>query len=90
MICSGLHIPEKRLDTLILENIKDRLLQPERITEILSHLIQRKNAQDQSVSNRRSALEKELTEKGEKLKRLYRAIEDGVVELDSDIVFFIC
>ena len=85
MICSGLHIPERRLDTLILENIKDRLLQPERITEILSHLIQRKNAQDQSVSNRRSALEKELTEKGEKLKRLYRAIEDGVVELDSDI-----
>ena len=85
MICNGLHIPEKRLDTLIIENIKDKLLQPERITEILSHLIQRKNAQDQSVSNRRSALEKELNEKGEKLKRLYRAIEDGVLELDGDI-----
>ena len=48
-------------------------------------LIDRQAAKDPSVANRRAALEWEIRDVGEKLARLYRAIEEGVAEIDVQL-----
>ena len=84
-VCKGRHVPQSRLDSLIVENVKNKLLQPERMQIILEALLDRQSERDETVQNRKAALKRELTEKDDRLKRLYRAIEDGVIELDGDI-----
>jgi site-specific DNA recombinase len=44
--------------------------------------IERQGGKDRAVQDRRAALKSELDAKEEKLKRLYRALEDGLVNLD--------
>ena len=84
-VCKGRHIPIARLDTLVLDNVKERLLQPERMASILQELVQRVGAKKSTVDERRSRLLAELADKKERLGRLYRAIEEGIAELDDDL-----
>jgi len=84
-VCKGRHIPMAKLDALVINNVKERLLTPKRLTDILQALIERQSSKDLAVQGRRSALEAELVIKNDKLKRLYRAIEDGFVELDNEL-----
>jgi site-specific DNA recombinase len=84
-VCKGRHIPMASLDDLVLANVKDRLLKPGRLANILEALIDRQSVKESAVQNRRLALEAELIQKNEKLKRLYTAIEDGIVELDQQL-----
>jgi site-specific DNA recombinase len=84
-ICKGRHISMAKLDNLILSNVKERLLNPGRLFNILHALIERQSAKDSAVHHRREALEAELIEKNEKLRRLYSAIEEGIVELDMHL-----
>ena len=71
-----------KLDDLVIDNVKQRLFTPERLTRILESLIERQGGKDRAVQDRRAALKSELAAKEEKLKRLYRALEDGLVDLD--------
>jgi hypothetical protein len=73
-----------KLDALVINNVKERLLTPRRLTEILQALIERQT-KDLAVQGRCSALEAEVVTKNDKLNRLYRAIEDGIVELDNNL-----
>lgn len=82
-MCKGRHIPAATLDDIVLINLKDRVLAPDRIADLLKSLIERQAAKSESADNRLLALQKELTDAGDRLKRLYRSIEDGVVELDD-------
>jgi site-specific DNA recombinase len=84
-ICKGRHISMAKLDNLILSNVKERLLNPGRLFNILHALIERQSAKDSAVHHRREVLEAELIEKNEKLRRLYSAIEEGIVELDMHL-----
>jgi site-specific DNA recombinase len=84
-VCKGRHIPMARLDSLVVNNVKERLLTPKRLTNILQALIERQGAKDLAVQGRRSALEAEVAIKNDKLKRLYLAIENGIVELDNEL-----
>ena len=47
--------------------------------------VQTNRATSNSVQERRTALKAELAQKDEKLGRLYRAIEDGIIELDDQL-----
>jgi site-specific DNA recombinase len=78
-------MPMPKLDDLVLQNVKDRVLLPERLSRILEAIAQRRSQQDQAVADRRRFLETELAGTKQKLARLYRAIEDGVVDLDADL-----
>jgi hypothetical protein len=60
-----------KLDSLVVNNVKERLLTPKRLTNILQALIERQGAKDLAVQGRRSALEAEVAIKNDKLKRLY-------------------
>jgi len=74
-----------KLDALVINNVKERLLTPRRLTEILQALIERQSSKDLAVQGRCSALEAEVATRNDKLNRLYRAIEDGIVELDNNL-----
>ena len=84
-VCKGRHIPMGKLDTLIIEGVKAQLLQPDRMSTILGALMDRQTTKDTAVEERRSVLKSEIKAKDEKLNRLYRAIEDGIVETDDQL-----
>ena len=74
-----------KLDALILENVKQQLFTPDRLTSILEALIERRSHKDQAVADRKAGLAASLAQVQDKLARLYKAIEDGIVELDQDL-----
>ena len=84
-VCRGRHISMAKLDGLVIENVKERLFTPERLTKILESLFERQRAKNRAVEDRRAALAAELAATNEKLNRLYRAIEDGIVDLDAQL-----
>ena len=84
-VCKGRHIPMGKLDTLILEGVKAQLFEPDRMATILGALMDRQTTKDTAVEERRSVLKSEIKAKDEKLNRLYRAIEDGIVETDDQL-----
>jgi site-specific DNA recombinase len=84
-VCRGQHIPMAKLDGLVIENVKERLFTPERLTTILESLLERQHEKNRAVEDRRTALVVELAATNEKLNRLYRAIEDGIVDLDPQL-----
>ena len=84
-VCKGRHVPMARLDTLITTAVNERLLHPERLAVILSTLANLQNGKNKAVDDRRDTLSKELKEKDEKLKRLYSAIENGIIEIDDQL-----
>jgi hypothetical protein len=83
--CSGRHVPMEKLDELILQNVKERLLVAERISALLEALIRRRNDRRDEVAGRQQALKDQLAGTKDKLARLYRAIEEGVVDLDDEL-----
>lgn len=56
---------------------------PERLAMILSSLSSRRSKKANSVNARVTALQREVTDADDKLKRLYRLVEDGMTEMDD-------
>ncbi|MEW6397467.1 MAG: recombinase family protein [Pseudomonadota bacterium] len=81
--CKGRHIPTGTLDEIVVSNLKQRLFAPERLAELLQTLADRRSAKSLAEDNRLVSLRHQLSETEERLKRLYRSIEDGIVELDD-------
>jgi DNA invertase Pin-like site-specific DNA recombinase len=82
-VCKGRHIPTATLDGIIISNLKQRLLTPDRLAALLQTLADRQTAKTDAVDRRLLALQREVSDCGERLRRLYRSIEDGIVELDD-------
>ena len=81
--CPGRTVQMDRLDNLVTKHLMDKLLTGERIWELLSTLATRRAERAASVDARLAALEREAANAEEKLKRLYKLIEDGVAEMDD-------
>ena len=84
-VCKGRHIPTAKLDNLVVDNVKEKLLTPERLSFILEALLERSAAKDVAVAERRRSLDAQVAQAKDKLARLYRAIEEGVIDLDDDL-----
>jgi hypothetical protein len=82
-VCKGRHIPAATLDEIVLTNLKQRVLAPDRIADLLKSLVERQAAKSESADYRLLALQREVGDAEDRLKRLYRSIEDGIVELDD-------
>ena len=82
-VCKGRHIPAAVLDGIVVDGLKQRLLTTDRLTSLLRKLAERQTAKKEAVDRRLVALEREVTECEDRLRRLYRSIEDGIVELDD-------
>jgi len=61
----------------------EQLFAPERLAEMLRSLSVRRAEKAESLNTRLMALQREVTNAEEKLKRLYRLVEDGVTDLDE-------
>ena len=81
--CPGRTVQMDRLDHLVTKHLMDKLLTGDRIWELLSTLATRRAERAASVDARIAALEREAANAEEKLKRLYKLIEDGVAEMDD-------
>ncbi|MEY9387564.1 site-specific DNA recombinase [Bradyrhizobium japonicum] len=82
-VCKGRSIRMDRLDTLVTSHLVERLFQPERLAEILSSLSSRRAEKEDAVNARVTTLQRQVTDADDKLKRLYKLIEDGVTEIDD-------
>jgi site-specific DNA recombinase len=81
--CKGRSIPMDKLDGMVTDHLLERLFKPERIALILASLSSRRAEQAAAVDSRISALQCEVVDADDRLKRLYRLVEDG---LDIDEV----
>ena len=81
--CPGRTVQMDRLDHLVTKHLMDKLLTGDRIWELLSTLATRRAERAATVDARLTALEREVANAEEKLKRLYKLIEDGVAEMDD-------
>lgn len=76
-------MPMSKLDALVTTHMTERLFQPERFAAILSSLSSRRSEKADTLNARVAALEREVTDADNKLKRLYRLIEDGMTDMDD-------
>ena len=81
--CKGRSIRMDKLDTLVTSHLADRLLEPQRLSEMLTSLASKRAAKAATVDARIAALEREADETNERLRRLYKLVEDGVAEMDD-------
>jgi site-specific DNA recombinase len=82
-VCKGRHIPAAVLDGIVVSNLKQRLLTPDRLAALLRSLADRQAAKAEAIDRRLLGLQREATDCDETLRRLYRSIEDGIVVLDD-------
>ncbi len=81
--CKGRSIPMEKLDNLVAAHIADRLLQPERLEEVLASVLDRRQERAERRREHIAELNKRAAETDLRLKRLYDAIEAGIAELDD-------
>ena len=72
-----------KLDLLVTQHMADRLLQPGRLTTLLSSLAGRRWEKAAAVDRRLAALAREAEEADERLRRLYKLVEDGCDHVDD-------
>jgi site-specific DNA recombinase len=82
--CKGRNIVMAKLDNLVTDHLETRLLDPQRVPELLAGLIDRRQAQAAKQDVRLAELRKVAAEADAKLTRLYGAIESGVMDLSDD------
>src|SRR5262249_21343251 len=82
-VCKGRSIPMDKLDPLVTDHLIERLFKPQRLAEILNSLSLRRAEKSQNLNSRLIALQREVTDAEEKLKRLYRLVGDGLTDLDE-------
>ena len=81
--CKGRSIPMGKLDALVTDHLLERLFKPERLALILASLSSRRAEQAAALNSRIVCLQREMIEADDKLKRLYRLVEDGLTDLDE-------
>jgi DNA invertase Pin-like site-specific DNA recombinase len=81
--CKGRSIRMDKLDTLVMSQLIDRLLAPERLKSLLTDLRGRRAARATELNARAQALEARAAEADERLRRLYVLVETGHAELDD-------
>ena len=81
--CKGRSIRMDKLDGLVTGHLVERLFEPERLAVMLDSLAARRAERAESVNSRIMALQGEVADAEDRLKRLYRLVEEGVTDLDD-------
>src|SRR5499427_1548769 len=84
--CAGRTMPMHKLDTLVADHIERRLLQPARLAQTLSSVLDRRGERAERRATHIAALRKRAAEADARLKRLYDAIENGVADLTDPLL----
>src|ERR1700730_814300 len=81
--CRGRSIPMQKLDALVTGHLMERLFKPERVAAILASLSSARVERGAAINTRILGLQREVGDAEDKLKRLYRLVEDGLTDLDE-------
>jgi hypothetical protein len=81
--CKHRSIPMEKLDNLVACHIEDRLLARERLEEVLSLVLERRQERMDRRRGHIAERNKRATEADLRLKRLYDAIEGGVADVSD-------
>ena len=81
--CPGTNIAMAKLDDLVTTALVGRLLTTERVQEILSGLVARRQSRVGPAQARIQALASEVADAEARLKRLYASIEAGIADLSD-------
>src|SRR5215471_2024806 len=84
--CAGRTVPMQKLDTLVADHIERRLLQPARLEQILSSVLDRRKERAVRRTAHIAELRKRAAEADAKLKRLYDAIENGIADVSDPML----
>jgi hypothetical protein len=79
--CPGRTVPMDKLEGVVADHIEPRLLQPKRLEQILSSVLDRRKERAERRTAHIAELRKRASEADGKLKRLYDAIENGIADL---------
>ena len=82
-VCRGRHVPMERLDTLVLDALKERLFAPDRLVLLLQALIDQQARQAVDASGRLITLQAAADDAKLRLQRLYGKIASGVLVEDE-------
>jgi septal ring factor EnvC (AmiA/AmiB activator) len=72
-----------RLDALAPDHLIDRLLHPQRLTEMLASINTRRAERALDLDKRIAALQTEVAEADDTLRRLCRMVKKGMTEIDD-------
>lgn len=78
--CKGRSVPMDRLDDAVTTTLAEKLLTPDRVSRLLTGLLERQSAREVDHTQRLGALRDKLTDTERRLGRLYDAIERGNVD----------
>ena len=78
--CKGRAIPMDKLDRIVVSHIEERLLDPERIEDVLASLLDRRQESVERRGQHIAELNQRAAEADMRLKRLYEAIEAGSLD----------
>lgn len=81
--CKGSSIRMDTLDDLVVEHLSERLFTTERLTELLTSIANGRSEKAAEVNGRVIALQRDVIEAGDKLKRLYSMVENGIADMDD-------
>lgn len=81
--CKGRSIRMDKLDDLVTEHLIERLLDPARLSDLLSSLTRLRAVKSAAVDDRISGLQARAGEAEARLRRLYKLVEDGLAEMDE-------
>jgi site-specific DNA recombinase len=84
--CKGRTVPMDKLDSVVADHIEHRLLQPSRLEEILSSVLDRREERAERRTAHIAELRKRAAAADAKLKRLYDAIENGIADLSDPML----
>ncbi|MEJ2118890.1 MAG: recombinase family protein, partial [Alphaproteobacteria bacterium] len=84
-VCKGRSIRMDKLDSLVTSHLTERLLTPDRLYDLLATLADRRDEKAAAADERIAALEKEAADTDERLRRLYRLVEDGFAAMDEPL-----
>ena len=84
--CKGRTVPKEKLDSAVAEHIKQRLLKPKRLEQILSAVLHRRKERAERRTAHIAGLRKRGSEAEAKLKRLYDAIEHGISDVSDQML----
>ena len=73
----------EKLDALVTEHLTNRIFDPDHLASLLGSLAERHAERAAAVDRRIAALAREAEEADERLRRLYKLVEDGRSEVDD-------
>ena len=78
--CAGRSIPMDKLDGIVIDHIEERLLQPERLEEVLASVLDHRQEQSDRRREQLAELHKRIEDTKMRLQRLYDGVEAGVFD----------